>query len=88
MILLIEKQLEVLAAHALQDTTVQQTNIRRAMRNDLEKQLAINKHIRMDEIAQQNLRNGRPSGNKIVSQMNIVNSNSAFAVNATGNLIP
>ena len=88
MITLLESSLEKLAKHELEETDVQQTRIIRAKRLDLERQLAINKHIRMDEIAQENIRNGRPSGNKIVSQMNIVNTGSSRAVNQTGNLIP
>ncbi len=88
MIALIEAQLEKLAAHSLQDTDVQQSEVRRVKRLDLERQLAINKELRANEIAQENIRNGRPSGNKIVSQMSIVNTGSSRAVNQTGNLIP
>ena len=88
MISLIEAALEKLAAHALDMTNVEQTEIHRVKRLDLERQLGINKHIRMDEIAQENIRNGRPSGNKIVSQFNIINTGSSRAVNQTGNLIP
>jgi hypothetical protein len=72
MIPLLEAQLEALAAHSLQDTTIQQTEIRRLKRMDLEKQLGYNKELRMNEIEVENVRNGRPSGNKIRPVMNIV----------------
>ena len=88
MISLIEASLEKLAAHALETTNIEQTEIVRVKRLDLERQLAINKHIRMDEISQENIRAGRPSGNKIASQFNIINAGSSRAVNQTGNLIP
>ena len=72
MIPLIELQLEKLATHDVADSTVEQTEIRRAARLDLERQLALNKEIRNNEIACENVRNGRPSGNKIVPKMNVM----------------
>ena len=88
MITLIEASLERLASHEIDESNVQQSQFLRAKRLDLEKQLAINKEIRANEIAQENIRNGKPSGFKIISQMNIVNTGSSRAVNATGNIIP
>lgn len=73
MITMIEGQLEALAAHSLQDTDIQQTEIRRLKRLDLERQLALNKEIRDGEIAVENARNRRPTGARIIPQANIVN---------------
>jgi hypothetical protein len=72
MIPLLEKALEQMALHSIQDSDIQQVEIRRAKRMDLEKQLALNKEIRRNEIAVENVRNGRPSGDRIVPQFNIV----------------
>lgn len=88
MITLLEGQLEKLAAHAIDESNIEQTQIARVKRLDLERQLAINIHKRMNEIEMENVRNGRPSGTKIISQMNIINSGSSRAVNQTGNLVP
>lgn len=71
MITLIEAQLERLAQHELDESNVQQAQFIRAKRLDLERQLAINKEIRMAEVAQENARNGLPSGNKITPVFNI-----------------
>lgn len=81
MVDILETQLEKLAVNSLQRTSVEQTEIDRVRRLDLEKQLAINKEIRSNEVAIQNVRNGRPSGQKIVSQMRIVTTQAGFAVN-------
>jgi hypothetical protein len=72
MIPLLEKALESLAAHSIDDSNIQQTEIRRVKRMDLERQLAWNKELRRNEVALENVRNGRPSGQKIVPQMQIV----------------
>jgi hypothetical protein len=65
MIPLLEAQLERLAQHELDDSNVQQTEFRRVKRLDLERQLGINKEIRANEIAAQNVRNGRGSGREV-----------------------
>lgn len=72
MIPLIEAQLEQLAMHVMDATTVEKTELIRVKRDALEKQLAWNKTIRNNEIALENVANGRPSGSKIVTQFNIV----------------
>jgi hypothetical protein len=72
MIALIERQLEELAAHSLQDSNIQQTEIRRVQRMDLERQLALNKEIRANEIAHENVQQGRPSGLKITPMFRIL----------------
>lgn len=58
MIVLLEGQLETLAAHAIQDSTVQQSEFRRVKRKELEEQLAFNKEMRNIEIRQEAIRNG------------------------------
>ena len=75
MIKLIEQQLEILAAHSIQDSNVEQTEIRRVKRKELEEQLAWNKELRRSEIAQQNAANGLPNGNKISPSFNIISGN-------------
>ena len=87
MISLLEAALEKLAAHVLDSTNVEQTEIRRANRLELEKQLAMNKEIRANEVAHENIRNGRPSGMKISSQFNIINAGASRAVNQTANIV-
>ena len=72
MVVYLEQQLEVLAQHILHETDVEQTRILRAKRLDLEEQLSINLQKRDNEIQRQSVRNGQPSGSKIVPQMNIV----------------
>ena len=72
MVALIEAQLEILAKNALVETDIERTRIMRVKRLDLEQQLAINKHLRQNEIAVENVRNGRPSGNQITSVAEIV----------------
>lgn len=74
MIPLIEAQLEALATNVLDMTNVQQVEIHRAKRMDLEKQLAWNKTLRQNELAQENVRNGRPSGERVVPQFNVIQS--------------
>jgi len=72
MIPILERQLEELAAHSIDESNIQQVEIRRIKRMDLEKQLAWNKTLRMNEIAQENAKNNRPNGNKIVPVFNII----------------
>lgn len=72
MIPIIEKQLEELAAHSMDDSNVQSVEIRRVKRMELEKQLAWNKQLRQNEIAVANVTAGRPSGNKVVPVFNII----------------
>lgn len=81
MITLIQGALINLAANALQRTEVEQTVIDRAKRKELEEQLAIHETKEANRIAIENVRNGRPSGQKIVSQMRIVTTTAGFAVN-------
>jgi hypothetical protein len=88
MIPLLEASLEQLAVMTVENSNVEQQELQRVKRKDLEDQLARNKEIRANEVGHENIRSGRPSGNKIVSQFNIVNISSARAVNSTGNLIP
>ncbi len=71
MIPLLEAQLERLAANELDVSNVQQVELRRVQRLSLEKQLAINKELRANEIAQENMRNGRGSGNIIRTRFDI-----------------
>jgi hypothetical protein len=72
MICKIENALLVLADFTIQATTVQQTEIIRVKRQDLDRQLAFYREKRANEVAIENVRNGRPSGNRIVPQMNVV----------------
>jgi hypothetical protein len=72
MICAIEEGLLNLATSTLQATTVQQTEIIRVKRGELDKQLAFYREKRANEVALENVRNGRPSGNNIVPQMNVV----------------
>ena len=72
MIPILEQQLEQLAAHTIDESDIQQVRIKREKRMDLEKQLAWNKTLHMNEIAQKNANNNRPSGNKIVPMFNII----------------
>lgn len=74
MIPILEKQLEELAQHSMDDSNVQQVEIRRVKRMDLEKQLAWNKQLRQNEIAVENVANGRPSGNKVVPIFNLIST--------------
>ena len=76
MIPLIEAALEKLAIHSMNETNIQHVQILREKRMDLEKQLGYNKEIRANEIAQENIRNGRPGGNSIKPQFNIINTGS------------
>jgi hypothetical protein len=72
MIKLIEASLERLAVHELDDTNVQQTEIRRTKRIDLEKQLAMNKEIRANELRLEAQRNGRGGSGQIMPIFHIV----------------
>lgn len=72
MICLLESSLLSLAASSLQATTVQQTEIIRVKRADLDKQLGFYREKRANEIAIENVRNGRPSGQNVIPQMNLV----------------
>lgn len=72
MIPLLEAQLEKLAQHSIDDSDIQQVEIRRVKRMEMEKQLAWNKQLRQNEIAQENVAAGRPSGNKIVPVFNVI----------------
>lgn len=72
MIPLLEKALEELAQHTMNETDIEKVRIMREKRMDFEKQLAWNKQLRANEIAIENVAAGRPSGNKIVPVFNII----------------
>lgn len=78
MVRLIQSALETLAANSLIETSVERTTIIRERRKELQYQLALNQEIRRGEIAQENLRNGRPSGNKIVPVFNVTGPGCAY----------
>lgn len=74
MICSLEAMALVLANQTIQATTVQQTEIIRVKAEALDKRLAFYREKRANEVGQENVRNGRPSGNNIVPQMNVVSS--------------
>lgn len=79
MIPILEKQLEELAQHSMDDSNVQQVEIRRVKRMDLEKQLAWNKTLRQNEVAVENVAMGRPSGNQIVPVFNLISPGASYS---------
>lgn len=79
MVELIESQLLVLANNYLQATTVQQTEIIRVKRKELDEQLAFYREKRNNEIAFTNVRNGLPSGQRILPTLNIVEQGSGWS---------
>lgn len=83
MICSLEEMALVLAAQTIQATTVQQTEIVRIKRAELDRQLAFYREYRRNEVALENVRNGRPSGNNIVPQMNVVNTGCSRGVFGT-----
>jgi hypothetical protein len=74
MVTILEQQLEQLAQNILVETNIERTQILRVDREKLERQLAVNKELRANEIACENVRNGRPSGNVIQGVGQIVPS--------------
>lgn len=72
MIALLEAALEANATSYIHASTVQQSTFIREKRMELEKQLGYNKELRANEIALENVRNGQPSGNRIIPQFRIV----------------
>ena len=72
MIPLIEAQLEQLAMHVLDASNIEKTELIRVKREAPEKQLAWNKTLRANEIAIENVANGKPSGLKVVPVMAVV----------------
>lgn len=73
MIPLLEAQLEKLALHVMSETNIQQVQILREKRMELEKQLAWNKQLRANEVAIENAKNGRANGNNIKPNFLIIN---------------
>ena len=65
MVALLQSQLEKLAVNALQRTSVEQTEIDRVRRLDLQRQLQINVRGRQGEIAIERAKNRQPSQRKI-----------------------
>ncbi len=65
MIPLLETALEQLAVHVLQETDIEKTRLMRVKREELTKQLAWNRTVRANQIAQENVRNGKRSGRTI-----------------------
>ena len=87
MIPLLEAALEQLAVMTVENSSIEEINLQRVKRMDLEKQLAINKEIRANEIGHDNVRSGKPSGFKIRTQLNVVGG--PYPTYAQGgNLIP
>lgn len=79
MIPILERQLEELAQHSIDDSDVQQVEIRRVKRMEMEKQLAWNKSLRMNEVAIDNVAAGCPSGNQIVPVFNIISQGASYS---------
>lgn len=72
MIAALEASTLELAAHTINDSDIQQVEIRRARRKELREELAFWREVRANEVALENVRNGRPSGQKIIPQMNVM----------------
>lgn len=72
MIEMLEAGLERLAAHEIDESNVERAQFIRAKRLDLEKQLAINKEIRANELKMERIRNGQHSGQFIRPRLEIV----------------
>lgn len=68
----LEEQIENLSKHVLHDTTVEQTRLIRVKRAELKQELDMYVLQVANERALKNVQNGKPSGQKIVPQMNIV----------------
>lgn len=78
MIVLLENTLETLAANAILESDVEKARFLREKRLDVERQLAINKELRANEVAIENARNGKPTGANITPQLSIVPSGPAL----------
>lgn len=65
MIPLIEAQLARMASHDLNDSKVETSEFNRVRRTELMEELNYYKSVRANEIAVENAKNGRPTGNKI-----------------------
>ena len=68
----LETQNLSLAQHNIIDSTVEQTRIVREKRAALRTELAYWKEVRRNEVALENVRNGNPSGNRIIGEAAIV----------------
>lgn len=88
MIAALEAQTLVLAAQTIQATTVQETEIVRKKADMIDKQLAFYREKRANEIAQENVNNGRPSGQKIRPFVNIVTPGPMFGFGRAWPFIP
>lgn len=72
MVELLEAGLERLAQHEIDESNVEKAQFIRAKRLDLEKQLAINKEIRANEVRHERIRNGQASGQFISPRLSII----------------
>lgn len=83
MIVSLQTQLESLAQNVLQDSTVQGTELRRVRRKEMLELLQFYQEKVANEAALENVRNGRPSGQKIVPQFNITQTTPGWGVVTT-----
>lgn len=71
MIKLVEAQLERMAVHELDATTIAQAEVRRVQRKHLMEQLREYKEIRVNELNAERIRNGLPATNMVQPTFNI-----------------